>query len=233
MILRRFAIFMAIMLVPCAAIALESVDMHGGLLLLGSPVYAPASPDGEPTGAPSPILNSYSIAFPFVLGDYFRLAPGISFFGTQYRIIPGFAKAVPVPVEWADTVWFLSVLVDLELRLDIPLSTRLGLGFDAGAAFLGRVPIPTPNDGWEEQMPGIVSYFYGEARYLYPTFGASFTWKPAELDRLEVSVRSKAYFPIFHLWDGENSSFFDQFLINLSLGLRIYPRPPEHSSAAE
>ena len=200
--------------------ALESIDGYAGLLWIGNPPYTPASDEGAPTGAPSPILNTFAIALPISLGGPFYLVPEIGLFGTQYGLVTGHAKTVPVEREFADAIWFLGALVELGLWLDITISDFISLGFDIGASFLGRIPMFPWGDGWS-QLGDMTSYLYGEARYLYPEVGVNLSFRPEALENLEIVARGKSYFPIFHAWDNEESDFVDQFMVTFSLGLRF------------
>lgn len=221
--MKRFTIVSILVFSSLAGVfALDGVDFRGGLTWIGSPPYTPASDDGAPTGAPSPILNAFGISFPVGLGGVLHLEPGLTLFGTQYAVIPGYTKTVPVEREYASAVWFLSALVDLSLVVDIPLSQAIRLGFDFGAAFHGRIPIGGWGDGWD-QLDEMAAYFYGQARYLYPLAGLRFSWKPPTSERLELIIRGRSYFPLFHAWDGEEVGFVDQFLVSGSIGLRILP----------
>ena len=217
-----FCVFLV--LIPVAGYSIDSLDVYGGLLWIGNPTYAPASPDGLPTGAPSPILNTWSVSLPLRMGRIFRLVPEIGLFGTQYGLIPGYDKTVPVEREYADAVWFLGAMVDLDLWMNIPLGQRLDLGIQAGATFLGRIPVQGWGDGWD-QLDEMNSYFFAQARYLYPEVGITFGWRPEGFDRLGVTVKAMTYLPIFHLWDNEEVGFADQFMASVSIGLRFFSAP--------
>ncbi len=230
----RITVICIVVLIFAAGVAgaLESVDAYSGLLWIGNPTFAPASSDGAPTGAPSPILNTYSIAFPFRMGRLFRFAPELGLFGTQYGLIPGFSKTVPVEREYADAIWFLGALVDLDVWLNIPLSAGVDLGFQLGATFLGRIPVVGWGDGWN-RLGEMAGYLYGQARYLYPSAGMTFDWRPERYDRLVVVLKATTYLPIFHAWDEEESTFVDQLMVSVSIGLRVLRPPPAERSAAD
>ena len=213
----------AILLVCAAhAPALESVDIHGGLIYIGNPIYEPASQNGAPTGGPSPLLNEFTVSLPFELGSYVRFAVELSIFGTQYGLIPGYPKVVPVEREYANAIWFLGSMIDLTLWLDIPISDRFGLGFTLGPAFLARAPITAWGTGWE-QLGTMADYFYGAGRFFYPEAGLFVTYRPEVFESLEISLRARAYVPLFHVWDEENVVFLDQFIISAGIGIRWYP----------
>ena len=203
-------------------VALESVDIHTGLLYIGTPLYEPASLDGLPTGGPAPLVNAFVVSLPFELGPYFRFAFELTLFGTQYAALPGYDKVVPVEREYASAIWFLGSMIDLSLWLDIPLGNDLGLGFTIGPAFLARAPITAWGTGWDE-LETQAQYFYGDGRFFYPETGFFLTWRPSQIEGIEVAIRGRAYFPIFHLWDNEAVSFIDQFIATATIGIRIYP----------
>lgn len=230
---RRTVLFTLLLLVVVLpATALEGVDFNGGLTWISSPPYAPAVSDGTPTGGPSPLLNAFGLSFPFPLGEYFRLSPRLSLFGTQYAPIPGFEKVVPVEFEYASAVWFLGALVDLSIAIEIPIGELFGLGFHLGPSFLGRIPIDAWGDGWD-RLDAMVGYLYGDARYFFGHAGASFVWKIERYERLALVLSAETHLPVFHFWDDEEVPFIDQMMVSGSIGLRIYARKHAHGDGPE
>jgi len=207
-----------------SAAGLESIDLHNGLVWIGNPPYVPASIEGAPTGAPSPILNTIAVSFPILISGPLYFVPELGLFGTQYGLVAGFDKTVPVEREYADAIWFLGALVELGLWLDFNLSSAISLGLELGASFLGRIPMFPWGDGWE-QLDSMAAYLYGAGRFVYPSAGILFSWGPETTDGIEIALRTKAYVPIFHFWDGEGSDFIDQFMIKISVGVRFLTTP--------
>ena len=79
-----------------------------------------------------------------------------------------------------------------------------------------RVPIPLFADV-QDEFGGIFGYFYAMARFIYPETEIFTRFTITEDFDLNISIR--AYYPLFHLWDGENLSFFDQFMLGGFIGL--------------
>ena len=221
---KALALIVALLcVVGAASYGLESIDIFTGLLVVGNPPVESESVDGAPTGAPSPILNTLTTSFVFDIGRLFRFAPELTLYGTQYGWLSVAEKAVPVERQYADAVWFLSAVAEPLIWLNIPLGVRHHLGFQFGLAFNMRIPITSWGTG-RDQLKLMASYLYSEARFFYPDIGFTFSWRPAIYDKLVLSTRARILLPMFHIWDGEEVEFMDQFIASFSIGLRLFRR---------
>ena len=191
------------------AVELESIDVDGGLIWIGN---------GEPDGAPSPLVNTVGVAFPISFGGIFRLRPQLNLFGTYYGLTDDESRAVPVEIEYADSVWVLSALLEPIAEFEFPLGDSFYLAAFAAPAFLFRIPTATWGDGTDERG-AIMSYLYGNARFLYPEIGFQFTW--AAFDSIHLGIRAKLLLPLFHLWDTEEVPFYDQMMFASSIVFRV------------
>jgi len=195
------------------------MDLSFGILWLGN---------GDNEGAPSPLLRAGGASVTMFFGPRFFLCPELSLTGTQYQLTTlttdETTRAIPTEKEYADSIWYLSTILDLRAGFSFDFSKALSGGFSFFPALVFRIPFLS----WGECAAddgvcrGIMtSYLYGKARFLYLGADAFFNWRFT--DRLGLSIRSKWYFPWFHIWDGESEiPFWDQMMSSLALGLRIY-----------
>ncbi len=243
------------------AFDIPGLDFSGGIMWIGNgATQIVVNTDNElteqrPKGGPGPTLGTGGVGLPLEFTDWLSLEPELSFFGTQYELFNQKAadptgpvdltapvKAAPTEVEFADSVWLLSVMLDIPLRFTIRFTEKISAGGGVHNVFLFRIPIL----GWGAGafVPGstgdtyrglTVSYFYKAARFYYPGTGLFFNWKFSE--RLGFYIRLRALFPLFHAWAGESvdyivpedgttqsfrTPFYDQLMISGLVGIRVY-----------
>lgn len=204
-------LMLAALLVPAAALSVQGVDARAGLLWLGN---------SSTEGAPSPLLDTIGISVPLSIAPRISFAPELDFTGTQYQlqVYSDPTRAVPTEIEFANQVWYLTLLLDLPVRYTLPLSKQLSLGFGLSPALIFR--IPTVSYGLGASQAGAMSaYFYGEGRFFYPTTELFLEWQA--LPGIALQFRTRVFFPVFHLWDGDGLPFWDQMMIDGNLGLRF------------
>jgi len=203
------------------SLSLPWLEAEGGLLYLGN---------GYEEGGPSPLLQSFGASVNLSFGGHFFLAPSLIFSGTQYQKASAIDKTLPTEIEFADSVWYLSMFLNIHAGWNFPFQENLSAGFTLFPSFLFRMPVRswgTYNDDPELKKP-LTSYFYQQGRLFYPGISGYFHWKMFE--SLGLSVRTAALFPVFHFWDGElrvdgeRVPFYDQMMVSLSFGVRYYFR---------
>ena len=194
-------------------------------------------------GGPSPVVTSVAVGLPLEFTPLISLEPELYMFGTHYElynlsVIEGFenivdvasaSKAVPTEIETANSVWLLSLMIDVPLRFTIRINETLSAGGGIHNVLLLHIPtLGWGNGAFAAGSSGdtyrslIASYFYKSARFYYPGAGLFFSWKFS--DRIGLVIRSRILFPLFHAWDGESAytTFYDQMIISGRIGLRIY-----------
>lgn len=219
----KFGLIILILLLFAAPVVMSltvpSMDVYGGLLWLGN---------GDSEGAASPLLRTLGASVSFFFTPRFFLAPELSFTGTQYQLTtattPENERAVPTEVEYADSIWYLSTILDIHAGFSFNFSEALSGGVSLFPSFIFRIPmlswgVCATDEGACRQA--MTSYLYSKARFLYLGANLFFHWKLSE--NLGLSIRSKWYLPWFHMWDGETGiPFWDQMMSSLTIGLRIY-----------
>jgi hypothetical protein len=236
--------FILFLMLPASApvvfgLDLPGIDISGGPLWIGNGAGIERSytdengdtvrndnPATEPEGGPSPLLMAGGVGLPLEFTDLLSLEPELSFFGTQYQLADQAAtdgstvpKAVPTEIEYAASLWVLTVMVNVPFRLTFHPVDKISLGGGIHTALLFRIPTL----GWggdDLDRASIAAYFYKKLRFYYPGAGFFLNWKFSE--RLGFHFRLAALFPIFHLWDGENIKFYDQLMLLGRVGLRFY-----------
>ena len=202
-------------LAPCAALSLQDVTFEGGLNLLINT---------EADSAPSPLPFGIGASLRWLRFGRFELEPGIQLFGTWYEYRDG--RALPAEPEQRMFL-MLAALADLRLATEWPVNERFSVGGAAGLGLLLRLPVPLEESS---DLGPTLGYLYGRARFLLPETALFTRWKVNE--RLELRTSLRAYWPVFHFWDGEQLPFADQMILSGLIGLR-FTLPASPAGAAE
>jgi hypothetical protein len=201
-------LFLAICCASAFALAPDYISIDAGMLLIGN---------SDPQSAPSPIVPSIGVSMPLVFeGTGFFLLPRLSFTGTDYMISPSSKRPAPAEIENAEQFVFMTFL-DVLAGYRFPVSDSIDMGFLAGLSFLFRIPIaydPATTDSGQ-----YFAYFYGNARFLYPDTEVYAKWNFT--GNLGLTLTLKVLWPVFHLWDNENLSLFDQLVVSGAVGFCI------------
>ena len=205
-------LMLAAALLPASFLAALDMSANTGMLLIGT-----VQPAG--TDAMNPTITyvlGASIRLP--IGGAFFLAPTLDFLGTYYQWVPTAGIAVPAQQETGSGFYTLGALAGAQFGMEVPLSPVISIGGSIGLDVLLRFPVALPDDGaastaGQAKAP---AYFFGMGRFLYPETSLSFRWKVSNAVSLTVGIR--AFYPVFHLWDGLNQPFVDQFMASGSLG---------------
>ncbi len=163
-------------------------------------------------------MYEWGVSVPITLSSSFALVPELDLFGTQYQLVGSGPRAIPTEIEYKSSVFMLGVLFDPAIRYTLPITKVLSWGVSLSPAFLLRIP----TQSWDltsQQIATATSYFYAQERFFYPSTGTFFLWQV--YPNIGLEVRLRAFFPVFHLWDGEGLPFYDQLIIDGSIGFRF------------
>ena len=191
-------------LAPCAALSLQDVTFEGGLNLLVNT---------QADSAPSPLPAGIGASLRWLHFGRWELESGVQLFGTWYEYAGG--RALPAEPEQRMFL-LLAALTDLRLATEWPVNERFSVGGAAGLGLLLRLPVPLEASA---DMGPALGYLYGQARFLLPETALFTRWKVSE--RLELRTSLRAYWPVFHFWDGEGLPFADQMILSGLIGLRF------------
>ncbi len=196
------------------ALGLSWVEIDAGLMVLINT---------EQDSAPSPFLNTLGAAIPIpVISEQSPLywEASLLLFSLYYQYDPlddGSPRFTPAELERADTLWTLGLILDTRFGYTFTLSDTVELGGGAGLAAVFRLPLIAIEEGGQHRGKAF-SYFL--IRSVYPELEITCRWRIS--DPLGLTFALRSYFPLFHLWDGENTSFFDQTIIMATIGFRIF-----------
>ena len=137
-------------------------------------------------------------------------------------------QAMPLSPGLWGAFFVMGALLDAVAAYTIPLGDALAFRLYGGLAVSVRVPFALFPDV-EAQGGSTAAYFYDKARFLYPETGLALAWHVT--DTMDLVISSEVFFPIYHLWDGENREFFDEAMVSTALGLSFrFPPPAETPS---
>lgn len=223
---------------------IESIDVKGGVIWIGN---EPADTEGK-DAAPHPLATVVGVSLPIRFSSLFSLVPELRYYGLPYGMEYG--RAVPVEIEFASWPWVLGFLLEPRAVFDFHLADTLTISPYASPTFLFRIPVP---NRYSTDIEAIAAYHYGMGRFFYPEVGVVLDWElpfrnrsplaetlneegfneepPYEGIEIHFVVDVNAYFPVFHIWDGEERKFYDQFMASGAVGLRVFlpPRQDEPS----
>jgi hypothetical protein len=105
--------------------------------------------------------------------------------------------------------------------VSFPISSAVSLGGAIGLDFLLRFPFELQNttDANKADQSSGLSWFYGSGRFFYPETRFFLRWHVTEPVDLLVNLR--AFYPVFHLWDGSGQPFWDQLMVSFGIGFGI------------
>lgn len=218
----RIAIASAIVLAaPLAALDLESITGKFGVAVINIERFDASQPI-----APVPIVNTLGLGLglPFVEGSSWALRPALDVLWTNYTWDEASGRALPTEAETfgGENVFVLGLLLDLPVSYDFRFSERLGGGVQLGLAALMRISLPgdpnLPREQVEENLTKVSSYFWGAARWLYPSFGLRLDVFLQDGFTFELGLRG--FLPIFNAWTGD-APFWDHLTGHVSLGMRL------------
>jgi len=213
---------------------LESIDVKGGVIWIGN---EPVDAEGK-DAAPHPLTTVVGVSLPIRFSTIFALVPELRYYGLPYGMEYG--RAVPVEIEFASWPWVLGFLLEPRAVFDFRLADTLTISPYLSPTFLIRIPVP---NRYSADIDEIAAYQYGMGRFFYPEAGVVLDWRlpfrnrsplaeslneegftgepPYEGIEIHFIVDLNAYFPVFHIWDGEERKFYDQFMASGAVGLRF------------
>jgi hypothetical protein len=199
---RTLAFLALFWLSTTGASALDSLNVEGGLVILGSS-----------GGAGSQLTQSIGATITIQSWGNFSWRTSLQLYSGWYGLEAG--RPVPTEIENRDFL-VLGAVADATFAGQISLGATIDIGAFVGLAAAIRLPIGLFGD---VQSADAADYLYGAARFLYPETGAFLRWRL--LDSSALVLTSNTLLPWFHLWDGENLPFFDQSVVFVRVGLEF------------
>lgn len=206
-------VFMSFLLSGVPLPALNTFELDGGLIFIGS---------GDPQSAPSPIIPAIGITFQFPKKIWiFDLESSFLLTGTYYQYANN--RASPAELDFRDFA-VVCILGDFRLAYRFLNRESFSLGTDFGLSAFLRMPIPLFSDAAQD-FGNTLSYFYA-FRFLYPETGFFGTY--SILENLDLKLSLQASWPLYLLWDDEDLSFPEGLLVSGLISL-IWHLPPKES----
>ena len=180
---------------------IDRISIDSGLIFIGNSAQ---------DSAPSPVLRTIGANIPLFRSGLFVISTGLQFWGSYYAY--NGQRALPQEMEAPGDLWnwILASMLDSRFGLEYPFNEKLTIGSDAGLSFLLRFPIVSSEAANPDRLP-VMQYFFSKGRFLYPETSIYLIWNVYK--KVGVSFTVKSYYPVFHLWDGENLPFYDELLI--------------------
>ena len=208
---------------PGFALSLNELDVNASLMVIGNP---------GGYGDVSPIVQLFGVSLPMRLSGLFYIEPMLEFFGTNYEWIDANSTAVPAQIEAAAGFWTLGALISMHAGVRYAITPKVSLGGSVGADFLLRFPLELSNNSpssVEGRGPAL-NYFFAKGRFFYPETRFSVIWQVS--DAISLILNLRAFYPVFHLWDGMGQPFVDQFMFagGLGIAIRLGPAPAAPAS---
>jgi hypothetical protein len=195
---------------PAFCLSLGELDINAGLLFIGAT---------DPQAAPSPLVPMFGASLPIEIAAPFYLEPGLEFYGLDYMYTG--SRAVPTEIESNAGFFTIAALVSLHATLRFPIAEALEIGGSLGLDCLLRFPLELVNTSAAsvEGRDPALAYFFGSGRFFYPETRIFLKWQA--LDFLGLIFSLRAFYPVFHLWDGEGLPFLDQLMLSGTIGFAI------------
>ncbi|HTP60218.1 MAG TPA: hypothetical protein VMM82_14950, partial [Spirochaetia bacterium] len=137
--------------------------------------------------------------------------------------------AVPTLYEAQNSFYTIAFLVSAQAGVAFPVSPALSLGGTLGLDAMLRFPFeffnPQSNAG---QQPAL-SYFFAEGRFFYPETRLFLRWTMSPSITFIFNLR--AFYPLFHAWDGSGQPFLDQAMgaVDIGVGFKLGHEPAPQS----
>ena len=183
------------------ASGIDRISIDTGLIYIGN---------SDTDSAPSPILSTLGVHIPVFRRNLFVISTGILFWGNYYAY--NGLRALPQEMEAPGDLWnwTLASMIDSKFGIEYPFNDTLTIGSDLGLSFLLRFPIVSSKKAGADSA-SVLKYFFSAGRFFYPETSIYLIWN--RFKRWSVAFTVTSYYPVFHLWDGENLPFYDQLLV--------------------
>jgi hypothetical protein len=207
---------------------IAEIDANASLVFIGS------NPNPQPPGTSDPSLGVaplIGVSVPFQLARPFFLEPGVELLGWYYQWNTNSSAAEITQAENGSGFFTIGALISFQAGLSYPVASGLTLGGAVGLDLFLRFPFELQNAVTSDSNKAL-GWFYGNGRFFYPETRIFLRWHVSEPVDLLVNVR--AFYPVYHLWDGAGQTFWDGFMVSAGLGfaIRLKPRPPAAAPAA-
>ncbi len=200
---------------PGFSLSITEIDGSASVAFIGSNPQT-VTTGLDPVMAVAPLLGA---SVPMRLGGPFFFEPGLEFLGTFYDWSG--SKAQLTQAENAAGFFTMAVILSAQAGVIFPISSTLSLGGTLGLDFFLRFPLELQNTGAavKSDESSALGWFYGSGRFFYPESRLFLRWRISDPVDLVFNVR--AFYPVYHFWDGSGEPFWDALVISGGVGLGV------------
>ncbi|MGO9308823.1 MAG: hypothetical protein ACLQDL_07360 [Spirochaetia bacterium] len=213
------AVFLSIPGAALCALSIDELDANASLVFIGS---------NPPSGYTDPSLAipaMIGVSIPMRLAAPFFLEGGIDFTGLYYEWTG--SSAVVTQEENGVGFFTIGTLISLQGGVSFPIAPAVSVGGAVGLDFFLRFPFELQNttDTDKADQSSGLSWFYQDGRFFYPETRFFLRWRIS--DPVDLLVNLRAFYPVFHLWDGAGQPFWDELMISagIGFGIRLHGAP--------
>lgn len=160
-------------------------------------------------GAPSPILPYFGVSGRAGISDSISLNPSVLLTGNYYLWSEEENKSIPAEIEYADSVWFLSIIMDVPVTFSYMIREKISVDLFMSPALVFKVPFKTWGTG-EEDRGEMLRWFYS-GRFVFFEAGTGVTWDYS--DKRAFGLKTAIFYPLYHIWEG--SDYLDRIMVKL------------------
>jgi len=210
------------------SLPLDEVDANASLLILASHPNPQPSDSEDPSMGVAPMIG---VSVPIAVAGPMFVEPGLELLGWYYRWNSNAGAAEITQSENGLGFFTIGAILSLQAGVRFPIATDLTLGGAIGLDFFARVPAEFQNTGSsvKSDEDSAVGWFYGKGRFFYPETRAFLRWHVSEPVDLVFNVR--AFYPVYHFWDGAGQPFWDALMISGGVGFAIRLKPAASAAA--
>ncbi len=183
--------------------------------------------EGSAATAPTPVVNTLGASFNllFAPDSPWAFVPALDLLWTNYEWSASENRAFPTESEQngLNNIFMLGFMLDAPIVRSFRFSERLGGAAQAGLAVLARLSFPgdaqnADSEELKDNLSNVASYFWGKARWLYPSFGLRMDVYLQE--GFVFALAFRYFLPVFNVWT-DDAPFFDHSTLHITLGMRI------------
>jgi hypothetical protein len=225
------AALVVLLLLPCAAasglsLSITELDANASLAFIGS---NPLGGLVDPMLGIAPLLGA---SVPLRLSGPFFFEPGLEFLGWYYDWTGSNAQITQA--ENGSGFFTIGALLSFQAGASLTVSPVISVGAALGLDLLLRFPFELQNTApsVKTAQGDALAWFYG-GRFIYPETRFFLRWHLTEPVDLVFNLR--AFYPVFHLWDGSGQPFWDALMVSGGVGFAVQlgkPSAPQGAAPA-
>lgn len=210
-----------------SAVNVTDIDARLGLLLMSNGYVTDSAGNQVQFSEVSPLLGAVGGDVALSINSRFSFRPALDIYGLEYAETAS-GKVVPTQAETKNAALVLSLLLSSPFSISWQLNPALTISAGFSPTLLIRFPVISYGS---PDLTAITSYFYKDARFVYPEFDGTFDY--AFRTWLHIVVNLRVLLPVFHIWDGESVPFTDQMVVAGSILLRFPLHPRSAASTGQ